>query len=194
MDRDEVRFRALYEENIRSVLGFVIRRTESPDDAADVVADTFLTAWRKIEDAPSGAEGRLWLFGVARMKLLNQRRGQKRRGHLAERLRTELAGPDVTQWSPVPDGRVSALTKGLSSLRPEDRELLTLSVWEDLTASEMARVLGCSENAAKLRLSRARKRLAGILEEREPARTDPHPHRANGRRAATTQEVPREGP
>lgn len=173
MDSNEMRFRQLYEDNVSSILGYVMRRVRSPDDAADTVADTFLTAWRRIDDAPADPEGRLWLYGIARRKLSNQRRGRRRQGQLADRLRAELATLTISRPIEAADGRLGDLAEALSSMRPGDREVLSLSTWEDLSTLEIARVLGCSENAAKLRLSRARKRLAELLS-RTPPLTEFH--------------------
>jgi hypothetical protein len=43
---------------------YALRRTLSPDDAADILAETFLVAWRKLDQVPSGPDARLWLFGL----------------------------------------------------------------------------------------------------------------------------------
>jgi len=165
-DELELRFRAIYEQNMRAILGYTLRRTASADDAADVVADTFLTAWRRINDVPAGDEARLWLYGVARRTLSNHRRGRRREGRLADRLRAELAVLGTERWSTSPDHHAPRTSPAFEALSKEDEEILTLAVWEDLSAKQIARVLGCSENAAKLRLSRARKRFAASLEQR----------------------------
>ena len=87
---EERRFRALFEAEARDVLGYALRRVEDREDAADVVAETFGVAWRRIDEVPAGVEGRLWLFGVARRVLSNQRRGALRRRRLADRMREQL--------------------------------------------------------------------------------------------------------
>src|ERR1700742_4925070 len=81
----------LYAEHGRDVLAYALRRAPTAEDAADAVAETFLVAWRAAADVPAGPEARLWLYGVARRALANQRRGEHRRARLAERLRGELA-------------------------------------------------------------------------------------------------------
>lgn len=43
----------------------MLRRSKSPEDAADVLVETYLIAWRKLDAVPRGDEARLWLFGVA---------------------------------------------------------------------------------------------------------------------------------
>ncbi len=55
------RFEAIYVVNCGPILGYALRRTANGDDAADVVAETFLTAWRRLDDVPPGDEARLWL-------------------------------------------------------------------------------------------------------------------------------------
>ncbi|GIH24082.1 hypothetical protein Aph01nite_23920 [Acrocarpospora phusangensis] len=84
------RFEEIYLAHYPDLLAYVRRRTESPDDASDAIAETFTTAWRRIDEVPPGPQARLWLYGVARRVLANQRRGESRRSALAVRLREEL--------------------------------------------------------------------------------------------------------
>lgn len=156
------RFRAIYVSNYARVLGYALRRTESPDDAADVVAETFLAAWRRLEDVPPGEETRLWLYGVARRVLANQRRGSVRRTRLGERLRRELTVRQ-TNAAATEDEQLGRFQAVFDSLRPRDQEVLALVAWEGLRTEELAKVLGCSSNAAKILLHRARKRFAAEL-------------------------------
>src|SRR5580704_6064903 len=73
------RFETIYAANCGPILGYVLRRTRNGDDAADVVAETFLTAWRRLDDVPPGDQARLWLYGVARRVLANHQRGERRK-------------------------------------------------------------------------------------------------------------------
>lgn len=152
------RFEALYRAHARPLLAYALRRTSRAEDAADVVADTMLVAWRRIDDVPDGDEARLWLYGVARRVLSNRRRGVERRDRLGERLRREvgsLADPDVAV------GATASLDvrAALARLPADDRELLQLTAWEGLGAPEIAAVLGLSRVAVRSRLRRARARL-----------------------------------
>ena len=52
-------FEAVYAAYHAPVLGYVLGRTGNPDDAADVIADTFLTAWRRLQDLPPEPAARL---------------------------------------------------------------------------------------------------------------------------------------
>jgi RNA polymerase sigma factor (sigma-70 family) len=161
-DRDERRrrFEAVYAAHRGPILGYVLRRTDNPDDAADVIAETFLTAWRRLEDMPRDPQARLWLYGVARRVLANHHRGERRRSALTDRLRADLAA----EYRPAEfDGDQARIAEAFRRLPAGDRELLALSAWEGLGYGQIAVVLGCSRNAVRLRLFRARKRLAAEL-------------------------------
>ncbi len=166
------RFETLYAEYQARVLGYVRRRTDSADDAADVVAETFLVAWRRLDDAPT-EEVRLWLYGVARRVLANHRRGERRRVQLAGRLRSDLAGRD-----PAFAGQeeFAELAAAFRSLTDTDREVLALEGWEQLDAGEIAVVLGCSRNAVRIRLHRARRRLHAAIAATESSGRQGAPH------------------
>ncbi|HEX5610173.1 MAG TPA: RNA polymerase sigma factor [Solirubrobacterales bacterium] len=153
----EARFNRLYDEHGREVLAYALARTQRPEDAADVVAETFLVAWRRATDVPAGPNARFWLFGVARRVLANQRRGEGRRTRLAERLQAEL--PAAVAMQPEPDRDHSAVMSALALLGDEDREVLLLAGWEGLDSAQIAAVLGISRVAARTRLHRARRRL-----------------------------------
>ena len=154
------RFELLYGECRAAVLGYVLRRCENSDDAADAIAETFLIAWRRLDEVPDGEGRRLWLYGTARRVLANQRRGDRRRLALIQRLRTELM---ERPGLPEPDGALAEMAEAFGRLSEADREVLALEGWEGLTPAQIAAVLGCSANAARIRLHRARRRLAGHL-------------------------------
>jgi RNA polymerase sigma-70 factor (ECF subfamily) len=158
----EVWFRSLYAEHGRDLLAYALRRTPNPEDAADILAETFLVAWRRSSEVPPGPQARLWLFGVARRVLANQRRADRRRTRLAERLRSEVA-EEAANW-PHAQSEDGAVLAALARLTPEDRELLTLIAWEELTPAQAARVLGASSVAVRSRLLRARRRLRRELD------------------------------
>ena len=86
--RDE-RFEELFREHYPAVRGYVLRRAHR-DAVQDVVAETFLVAWRRLEDVPD--DPLPWLYGVARRTLANQRRSARRQGSLEQRLTTAAPG------------------------------------------------------------------------------------------------------
>jgi RNA polymerase sigma factor (sigma-70 family) len=160
------RFRILYQANYARILGYTLRRTASADDAADVVAETFATAWRKLDEIPAREEAALWLYGVARRVLANHYRRETGRSAVLARLAGEYK--EAIWLDPIPTaGRVSpALAEAWAALGPDDRDLLGLVVWETLTTEQIASVLGCARTAAKVRIHRARRRFARELESR----------------------------
>jgi RNA polymerase sigma factor (sigma-70 family) len=160
------RFEELYEAHWAPVLGYALRRTDNTDDAADVTAETFLTTWRRLDEVPAGDEARLWLYGTARRVLANHRRGQRRRLALADRLRGELA---LTYRPPDYTGGVAEIAAAFRRMPQPDQELLALAGWEGLDAGQIAAVVGCSRNAARIRLHRARRRLAAEIERPSPS-------------------------
>jgi RNA polymerase sigma factor (sigma-70 family) len=158
---DARRFRLLFHQQRRAVLGYVLRRVEDPEDAADALAETFLVAWRRLDDVPRGDGARPWLLGVARRVLANQRRGVRRHTGLANRLGRELA----TQVPAVADPSETDLLvrRALASLADDDREILLLAGWEGLSPAEIAVATGLSGVAARSRLHRARSRFRAEL-------------------------------
>jgi RNA polymerase sigma-70 factor, ECF subfamily len=158
-DARRQRFEAAYRELYAPLCGYALRRVREPEDAAEVIAETFATLWRRFDRCPQGDELRPWLFGVARRVIANQRRGERRRSALSERLAAN-AEPGAT---PHPDETPSELARAFASLSDSDRELLSLVAWEGLTREELAVALGTNRAVVRLRLHRARKRLRDAL-------------------------------
>jgi RNA polymerase sigma-70 factor, ECF subfamily len=152
LDR-EAEFRRLFAEHHRHVLAYALRRCEQRADAEDVVAGTFAVAWRRFADAPGEELQLAWLYAIAARVLANQRRSLRRLVALRSRLRSfpPVEAPERVELTEV--------LVALRELRPEEQEVLRLAAWEGLTNAELAVALGCSENAAAIRLHRARKHL-----------------------------------
>lgn len=158
-DGPEARFRRLYAANFDPLLGYALRRVAAAEDAADVVAETFLVAWRRCDEVPPGDEARLWLYGVARRVLSNHHRGEGRRDRLGDRLRDQLA-QQITVRDPADEvTSTRAVRVAMERLSGLDREVLRLTVWEQLEPRDIAVALGLSSQVVRTRLSRARARL-----------------------------------
>jgi RNA polymerase sigma-70 factor (ECF subfamily) len=159
-------YRTVYDAHATPLLDYFLRRV-SQDYAHDLVAEVFLIAWRRRAIAPDEPDLRPWLFKVARNVLRNHHRGAARRMRLHERLRA-YATTDVVQPPPEQSDTDALLRWALTRLREPDREVLRLTAWEGCTTDELATVLGCSANAAAVRLHRARRRLRKVLGEVPP--------------------------
>jgi RNA polymerase sigma factor (sigma-70 family) len=184
-ERDQT-FRRLYAGHFDAVLGFALRRSDRSEDAADVVAETFLVAWRRLAHVPPEPETRPWLYGVARRVLANHRRGDRRRTTLGDRLRRELvaAVPDLS-------GEVAQRTDvdvAMKRLSGRDQEVLELHLWEGLEPREIGEVLGLVSTTVRPRLSRAKARLRELLDEGNDP--DPPGHHLTRPSSLTSQEQP----
>jgi RNA polymerase sigma factor (sigma-70 family) len=154
------RFEQVFDEHFRAVSAYA-RRRAAEAEAEDVVAETFLVAWRRLDEVPGDAKP--WLLGVARRVLANQRRAAGRRLALTQRVaRERVAEPDRRP-----------ILEALERLPESDRELLLLVAWDGLSTGEAAATLGCSRPAVKVRLHRARRRLGAELERLEPTSAAP---------------------
>lgn len=163
-DRRE-RFEAVVAEVFDPLQRYVRRRTGA-EGAEDVLADVLMTVWRRLDDLPNG-NPLPWCYGIARRTLANARRGRRRHLKLVQRLETEPQAEFVPDHAEA--GPDSELSEALDSLSADDREILRLWAWEQLEPREIAPVLDISVNAATLRLSRARSRLAGRLVRQDDA-------------------------
>lgn len=166
IDARQERFRALYESALPRVIAYALRRTSSAEDAADVVAETFTVAWRRLDNVPVGDYEIAWCFATARRVIANQRRGIHRQADLVARVGAELATTLVPRAEPASESLFAA-RDAFARLNEDDRDLLMLAGWEGLNSVQLAAVLGCSPTAARIRLHRARSRLLAEMAEPE---------------------------
>jgi RNA polymerase sigma-70 factor (ECF subfamily) len=153
------RFDALFQAYREDMVAYCGWRTASLSDAQDAVAEVFLTAWRRLDDLPDGDAARVWLYATARRVMSNQRRSDRRRIALKERLTRE---PAVRE---EPSGEDALVREALLRLSVRDREVLLLSEWEGLAPAQIATVVGCLTVTARGRLHRARRRFRAVFEE-----------------------------
>jgi RNA polymerase sigma-70 factor, ECF subfamily len=141
----------MFDEHAQRVFAYAARRSTT-DVANEVVAETFLIAWRKLESVP--AEPLPWLLNVAGKVLANRRRADQRR-EVFVRTIPRASSIDPTE---VVSTRL-AIEKAIERLPPAEREALTLTVWDGLNVREGAAVAGCLRATFSVRLHRARRRV-----------------------------------
>jgi RNA polymerase sigma-70 factor (ECF subfamily) len=152
---EQAEFEALIRDTRAPLLGYLTRRAPS-EDAADLLAEVYLVPWRGGADLPPGDERRLWLFGVARRLLAEHHRSAWKR----QDAEGGAGDADPSDSSLGDDRRGEAVRRALESLSELDRELVTLTTWERLSPADAARVVGITAGTARVRLHRARARLA----------------------------------
>jgi RNA polymerase sigma-70 factor (ECF subfamily) len=145
-----------------------LHRRARPDDAADVLADTLLVVWRRLDEVP--ANPLPWCYGVARRCLANHRRSNDRRLRLVERAGSQP--PESADGDPqlAIEHSDPTLDAAIATLSAAEREIVHLWAWERLEPREIAEVLDSTPNAVSVALARAKRKLAERLE--PPSRQD----------------------
>ena len=158
-------FRRLFRQNYASLMGYAMRRTSLPADAEDAVAEVFAVAWRRIDEVPQDEhEARLWLYGVARRTLANHRRTIQRADRLRLRLASDSGDAPAGASGGDDPGHTELAMWALAQLTVADQELVRLALWEELSHSEIATVIGTSVPNVAVRLHRAKKRLKRLFD------------------------------
>ena len=164
------RFQDLVAEVYEPIQRYARRRVD-PDAVDDIVSETLMTLWRRLDEVPSAALP--WAYGVARRHVANHRRAGQRRLRLVRRAENER--PPASDTDHPLDAE---LHTALSFLEDSDRELLRLWAWEELEPREIAVALGLTANAVSIRLSRAKEKLGRHLEmQRKDGALSGHSHR-----------------
>jgi RNA polymerase sigma-70 factor, ECF subfamily len=159
MDNDQATFREVYREFLGPIRAYLARRVPH-GDVEDLAADVFAVAWKKRTTVTRGEE-LPWLYRIASYVVANYRRKER---HRLDRLwlfhePDSSPGPDTLRESDPAVGQ--AWTK----LTPAERELLALVIVEEVAVNDVATIMGVTPNAISIRLHRAKKRLATLLEE-----------------------------
>ncbi|QMU98061.1 RNA polymerase sigma factor [Microbacterium esteraromaticum] len=156
---DGARLSRALESSATDLLAYLERRIGA-DDAPDLLGETMVVAWRRVDELPVDAErARMWLFGIARGTLLNHARGQRRRWALADRLRLQLR---ESATSPAADDGAE-VRDAIERLDPELAELVRLVHWDRLSIAEAAELLGIRASTARGRYQRAKDALRATL-------------------------------
>jgi RNA polymerase sigma-70 factor (ECF subfamily) len=163
VNADRARFEAMFTTHYPAVMKYAIRRVGA-EAADEIAAETFLVAWRRLDRVPD--EALPWLYGTARRVIANEYRRRERTSRLSERIEGERRVPPVDPSESVP--QAIRIREALAGLSETDQEVLRLTEWEQLDAAEAAAVLGCTKPAFAVRLHRARRRLAHVLQDNQP--------------------------
>jgi len=155
----EAEFQVIYDRHFDSVARYCLRRL--PEHAAqDAVSEVFLAAWRRFDSMPTGDGSLPWLYGVARNVVRNASRSQRRSMRLSAKSKAQPHYPEPSpELQIIRNEQDAELVAALESLKPDEQEVLRLRAYEGLSVKQISLALGCSEDAAKKRVSRALNRL-----------------------------------
>ncbi len=155
-------FEVLYHRYVRSVFGLALRRLGDRMRAEDAVQETFAAVWRSARTyRAERGPGAPWLYAVARNAIVDRARG-----------RQEPPGevPDAASSEPTPEERAETsyvswrVHRALSGLPDNEREVIELAYYAELSQSEVAQFLGIPLGTVKTRTRSGLHRLATALE------------------------------
>ena len=142
------------------LLAYFERRVRPREDAADLLSEVMIQAWRRVDALPSDLERRrMWLFTIAHNVLSNHARTNRRRSALAKRIRQQLADEPIQDHS-----EVVAVRDVVHRLPEAQRELVMLIHWDGFSIREAAELLGLNPSTARSRYASAREALQRSLE------------------------------
>lgn len=159
MSDEPTRLTRALESSASDLLAYLERRVGA-DDAPDLLGETMVVAWRRVNELPCDDErARMWLFGIARGTLLNHARGQRRRWALADRIRLQVR--DEATASAADEG--ADIRDAIDRLEPDLAELVRLVHWERLSLADAAELIGIPASTARGRYQRAKEQLRAAL-------------------------------
>ena len=164
VDADETALGALYDRWVRSLYSLVLHLLKDPDEAEDVVEETFWQAWRKASSyEPSKGAVSTWLLTIGRRKALDRIRAKKRHredpiGHDRTFADLPAPGPDPSQDMEGSELRDHVRT-ALKELPSEQREVLELGYFNGMSQTEIADATGQPLGTVKTRMRLAMQKL-----------------------------------
>jgi len=159
--------RAAIERNSDDLLAYFERRVEIKADAADLLSETMLQAWRRADALPAEdhVEQRMWLYAVARNVLSNHRRTSSRRAALVDRLHQRLGTASFRDSATSDPADAVAVRDAINRLPPQQRELILLVHWDGFTIAHAARLTDVNASTARGRYAAARAALKLLLDD-----------------------------
>ncbi len=151
---DTQAFGALYDRYVEKIYRFVYYKTFNKDATEDIVSATFLKAFEKIGSFKSDKGSfSSWLYAIARNAVVDYYRTKKTVVDIEDIF--DLGQDERTEEKIDARDTVQKIEKYLHTLKPTQREIVMLRVWDELSYKEIAAVVGGSEDSVKMAFSRA---------------------------------------
>ena len=159
--------RAIYDRASDRLFSLLCYQVGDRDEALDLLQDTFLRAFRKLDTYRGDAPLESWLRAIAMRRAMDWKRRtlQKLKKTTGLESVQDSVGPDLGEADPDHD----ALERGLAQLSPNQRAVLLLHDWEGQSFEEISAVLGCKPSTVRVHHARARERMRTLLESEETA-------------------------
>ncbi|HEV8537216.1 MAG TPA: RNA polymerase sigma factor [Candidatus Limnocylindria bacterium] len=161
--RDPAGFAALYRRFVDDIYRYLLARCGDPSEAEDLVADTFLAALRAAPGYRGAGPVKAWLVGIARRKAADAYRG--RRAHATLEAAAAVADPARTDELALERVELARVLEATGHLGADRAEALRLRYFAGLEFTEIGRLMGRSEAAAKMLVHRALSDLRVRLED-----------------------------
>ncbi len=161
----EATFAALFEEYATPIYNHALRMVGDPDRAADIAQDTFIKAYRKLDQLTDDAAAKGWIYRIATNTAIDD----MRRRRFTVPMGDETGHHDRPDTGPGPEAQVlgglvdERIQRALLRLRPNHRQCLLLSDVEDMSAQQIGEVMGMSYGAVRTLLCRARGEMRNAL-------------------------------
>ena len=163
---DENAFATLIQKYQRQVHAHALRKIGDFQIAEDITQETFLRVYQKLETLNNPAQFSTWLHAIVNHLCIAWFRNNRLKTKSLQEIHiSEIEGEAYSRYVATEHAKSTAETqrdlvkKLLGQLKENDREVITLHYFEEMTSSEIGEVLGVPENTVKSRLHRARQRL-----------------------------------
>ena len=153
----------LYDQHAASLFGFVLNLTRSEPDTRDVLQELFLKIAARPDQLAAVRQPRAWLLRLAHNLAIDTLRRRAGHDHAIERAAAEPAPLFAPSQNPDETSYRAALASALAELPAEQRAVVHLKLWEDLTFAEIADALDIPPNTAASRYRYAIDKLQTLL-------------------------------
>lgn len=161
LSSDPHAFQSLYEKYYDRVFAISYGILRENEEAADAVQEIFTLVYKNLARFDRRSKFSTWLFRIAVNRSIQQARKLKYKKRQAE---YDSYIETIPEKQPPAEDADPRVNEAMNQLHPNDRAILTLFYGDELSLQEIADSMGCSANAAKTRLFRARERLREIYE------------------------------
>ncbi len=163
---DSTAFGILYDHYIRYIYNFVFFKTHNKETAEDLTSQTFFKAFNSISSVDPSKSFISWLYKIAQNIVIDHYRKSSRENSKRQIMDDEWDAPD-TSIDIVGDLDISRdierMKKYLSQLSSQERDIIIMRVWQDLSYKEIADIYGKTESSCKMMYSRSLKKLRDLI-------------------------------